>query len=139
MPLAPVYSERFLRHSAGASGIYTVPAGKRVIVQSVSAVTDPAASGLKAWQLDVGVFATAAFSFPVNVGGHTEELRVVVYAGEAIKLWTYGSSISATVCGYLFDDPTRALADDVDELQDGPGAPFWADWPPEELDSWPTR
>lgn len=119
----PTYSERFLHHQAAGSWEYVVPEKMRAVVTNVDAISTvapPAWAGL--W---VGPICATFLNFPVPNEGQHEQLRVVAYSGETVRLLIEQTGIHVTVSGYLFADnsgrtgPPKADADDdvVDQVE----------------------
>jgi hypothetical protein len=104
-PTGP-YSERFLLVTgAGKVSQYVVPAHMRAVVKYISAVNGQAAAALCYVGLSGGTFWLA--SVPGGNGFVEAFPMGVAYAGEIISLVTNGTSMNASVQGYLLQDPSR--------------------------------
>jgi hypothetical protein len=101
----PVYSERFLNRG-GNSGwtYYTVPPGKRAVITMVT--SDPGLNSGHGVQVLAAGYSIYRSQLPANADARFESLRVPVYQGEQIGLYTQGATATCTVSGYLLTDTT---------------------------------
>lgn len=101
--MAGVYSVRFF--VAAGSGIvtsYTVPAGRVAVVRSVVATSTVGAAAF-AW-LYIGPTPIYYLSFPEPGSARAVEMRQVVNAGEAVRVYTSAPELFVAVSGYLFSN-----------------------------------
>jgi hypothetical protein len=121
----PVYSERFFhRQDSTAWWYWTVPAGHRVVISSLTAVGD----GVNTTYFFVTINAASLFWFPVQVAESSRVIttRQVAYAGEQLGFTMSRSKASLAVSGYLFAQPSGATAD-APELVEGDPPGWYAD------------
>lgn len=105
----PVYSERFILVTLkGTYYGYTVPAGKRVVVNSLFCF----GNGIDAcfFELDLGSVPIFAVTIPASERSRSIDVRLVAYQGEQLKAIMGHSPGSMTVCGYLLDATSSAAA-----------------------------
>jgi len=118
----PVYSTRFIRTSVATTWMtYTVPAGKRAVVKSISASNSTAAAGTAY----VNVAGTAVMNVALQAKIYSEALAMahVAYAGETISGYLSGPNMSLVVSGYLLDDPGGMLREHREAVQEDPQPP----------------
>lgn len=106
--MSNVYTTRFFAFGgATTTRSYTVPAGKRAVVKSISAVNNLGSSASAALQVG-GVYAWYV-TLPAATSSTSFETRQVAYAGETILCTTTGQDTRVHVAGFLFDDPATHL------------------------------
>lgn len=102
----PIYSERFLHHSAAGAWTYVVPADMRAVVKAVDVVCAqpvvPCDISLK-----VGPILSLYVAFQAAWRTENRQVMTVAYQGEAIVLNISNGGIHVTVSGYLFSDLTE--------------------------------
>jgi hypothetical protein len=112
------YSTRFLdTYTVNAYVRTWVPAGRRAVIMHVSA-SNFGAAGDAAVLIAHGISVWRYAFQGVNVT-QTHDCRIVVNEGEAIEVYLAGSSMSAYVGGYLFEqssafDELGAIVQPVD-------------------------
>lgn len=108
--MATVYTVRFIASvAAGVQVTYTVPAGYRAVVTSVTSTNATSAThavevrvgGIYVFSQDVLAFKSAAMT----------GMRVVAYAGETIQLYHQAAGQHSHVNGYLFAESGFAQAE----------------------------
>lgn len=104
----PPYTERFVCVSKAASSlavVFTVPAGKRAIVQSVTFADRAGVANLQRLLLTTAGDDVMLFGATVPAGGFVAltDLRTALYAGETLTFY-WAAAANCTVSGYLFDD-----------------------------------
>jgi len=105
--VATIYSERFI--VATGDNVYTswfVPAGKRAVLKRLTGGNQNSQAG-SAFLL-INAFQIYVHNFPAAIHAFSDELRVTVYGGEQIRVYTSSALLKVTVDGYLFDDPNHA-------------------------------
>lgn len=119
----PIYSERFVQTAAdGVWAHFNVPLGKRAVIKSIMSFHGGTQPG------NVQVYAAAwtiyYHPFPASAELVVADVMVVVYGGEALGAIVNGPNVTATICGYLFDDAGRRdlrdLVADQGEPSTGP-------------------
>src|SRR4051794_31864341 len=109
-----IYSERFLMCEGNAvTRTVTVPPRKRWVLRDflLSRVGDTGGANVA-----IGALWAIVFNFPATQFLVALDIRIVAYAGETVKIVTYGSSTWATLSGYAFDDPTGAVGPPADAI-----------------------
>lgn len=102
--LTKVYSQRFCQlWNSGQPSTYVVPAGKRAVIMSVSAINGSATQA--AAQVAITGVGIAAYALmpAAPAGVEVTNLRQVVNAGETISFTIGGTGGYGMVSGYLFD------------------------------------
>jgi hypothetical protein len=115
-----VYSERFIQTNlTNTHVIFTVPAGKRAVIRTMTATNLATAVG----QVTVWINGVILWNSLLQVADRTKiaELRGVAYAGEEINMLLEGASMIGQIHGYLFDDQAGAAVTAGDVRED----PFW--------------
>lgn len=98
--MAGAYSERFILWGASNwSPYYTVPAGKRAVIKSVSSA-NPGNSASSVW-LEVKDITVWYGSVPGVSGLAASGLMVVLYAGEHMRVYNGASGQATVICGFL--------------------------------------
>lgn len=103
------YTERFVAVSAAAIGqsvVFTVPAGKRAVVQTVTFADRAGVANLCRLRiLSAGDDPFIAIrNLAAGTGAEITNLRTALYAGDQVEFYR-GAAADITVSGYLFDDP----------------------------------
>lgn len=107
--MSNIYSERLLQHLAvNAWGEFVVPAGKRMVLQTVCSTAGTSTQSYVEVVLD-GTYLFF-FSFPAPGSEVKTDLRAVGYAGSRLQVNHSGSLLWTSCYGYLFDDPGGELA-----------------------------
>jgi hypothetical protein len=109
------YSRRFISaEGANFSVVWTVPEGQRAVVRGVSYYV-PGQTGAKIFLQAHGIYCWMALA-PVTEGSKYEELRLVLYERETLRVDAYGTGWGIHVSGFIFsdeegrpDDPVRTL------------------------------
>ena len=120
----PVYSTRFCLNSQSGGVTYTVPAGQRAVVKSVSAF-NTGATTLTVY-LNVAGPTVWAADVPAQKGAALGGLLLVAYAGESVVLINQGPDLRSIVCGFLFESPALRRLDEGQVAQEpygGEGEP----------------
>ena len=125
----PVYTERFMHHSAAGSYQWTVPAGKRAIIKYIGSTTSGENYNLVGWQLSIAGMFAAGFFFQAPQLGNNQELMAVAYEGEVIRLYTYGTSIHVHVAGWLMQEKEDLTAELLPVPPEPPELPPLIPWP----------
>jgi hypothetical protein len=121
----PLYSVRFLAFATkNLWYYYTVPAGHRIIVRSITLTGNPTvATGFWATLAGVNLFIV---TLPASERSRTYEMRQVGYAGEALGGSLYEDASSMIVSGYLLRESALGQSA-APELETEPAAtPEWA-------------
>lgn len=124
----PVYTETFAR-SSSASGTwssYTVPAGRRAVVKSVSGVN--VSSGVARLFARVAGFYVVQRALQAGTD-YVWNGTIVAYAGQAIEVTSQDFTAHAAISGYLFAEAARELIT---------GEPEWEFVPWEEAEVLPA-
>lgn len=97
-----LYSERFLKHTGGGTGTYLVPSKHRAVIRSLVLTN----SGASSAGVALAVAGSIVWQDVVPAqGARNADMRLVVYAGEAIAaIHPAGSDLRTVISGYLFDD-----------------------------------
>jgi hypothetical protein len=108
-----IYSERFLAVAAPDGWhVYTVPARKRAVVQTVACVVVGASA------VQCSLFLGSSYLVNTVVQGNSTlvfaNLRSVVYSGESFGASVTLASAYMIVSGYLFDDEASARAPETE-------------------------
>ncbi len=103
---APTYSERFTHGNVAATVTYTVPAGYRAVVRSVSGVN--ARNDATGYVVVMVGGIRCVQRYPAVGESLALEMRQVCYAGETITQITSLTNIDVAVSGYLLKDPSGA-------------------------------
>jgi hypothetical protein len=99
----PVYTTRFLQVSGTIATIaYTVPAGYRAVVRSVSAVNY--SGGANTYAVSLNGLALMYASLPGPQSEAQRDLRQAAYPGEQISVVLGHTAMAITVTGYLFQN-----------------------------------
>lgn len=107
-----VYSVRFLQvHAPDGWHVYTVPAGFRAVVRSITCVVY--GTGTPVYQVYVATTYILNVSVPAN-DTRVFDMRQVVYAGEALGASVTLATAHLSVTGYLFADPAGGKAPAVE-------------------------
>lgn len=107
-----VYSHRFIQTLGGSGGlIYTVPVGKRAVVQTVTMVNNGSAAATVEVSIGIGLVLLAAA--PAKDSSRYLSLRLVLYFGEELKVFTTAANTYVSVHGYLFEDVSGERAGDI--------------------------
>lgn len=115
----PIYSERFLLIGLGVEDlIYTVPAGHRAVVRSITASSWTTTAALV--QVMVGGSPIALFHLQAQWESHALAVHVPLYAGESLRLVASVADIYASASGYLFADSSGRSAA-LGDVAEGPG------------------
>jgi hypothetical protein len=115
----PIYTERVCSASdVSGPGNYTVPAGKRLIVKTFTAISIGPGTGA----VDFLLHGRRTAFTPLPAAGTTIclQMHAVGYQRQAVSLGTGGVGIYAHVDGFLFDDPSGATGP-PNSLGDEPG------------------
>lgn len=98
-----LYSERFfIAFGTELFTRYTVAAGKRAVIKSLTYGKDSNASGY--FWLFVESLGVLYKELPAAAVGDAVNLTTVVYAGETMEVYTSYVGLKVAVSGYLFDD-----------------------------------
>jgi hypothetical protein len=115
----PVYSERFIGISNSTGWwSFTVPAGRRAIIKSVTVVSVATTAALV--DLSADVFRVYRRTFPAGEASVYFETMVVLYQGEQMWLNVNALGVSVTVNGWLLN-ATSSPVDDVPDAVHHPG------------------
>jgi hypothetical protein len=105
----PVYTHRFLVVNIPAAWSYwTVPAGMRAVVKSVT-IVNGGTSSTDGAQLRVGSTFLALHN-PAAKTTAVLAMTQVAYGGEVLSGWVTGPSTFMSVSGFLFEDPAAAVS-----------------------------
>lgn len=99
----PVYSERLVQNAAGAGAVdLVIPAGHRAVL------TEIAVTNLSGTTTQVTVYVAGGIywdrKFLATDRVFIQPCRVVIYAGEVLRLAKESSTTTMTCSGYLFGD-----------------------------------
>lgn len=115
----PIYSVRFLNGAgAGATKLYTVPAGYVAVVVTFSAVNLVATAGSAL--LAIAGIQLRNFSLPGALSTGDWSTRQVARSGEQIAVTTTGSDVRYAVSGYLLQGSGSQILGDVHYGEVGP-------------------
>lgn len=108
--MSTVFSTRFLLSTGSTGATYTVPSGKVAVLRSVTAVNR---DGSSQWFL-VSINPAGAYvvfgqleanDATVGRASSIRELRLVVNAGEQMRVSTSSANMDVTLSGYLLTLP----------------------------------
>jgi len=101
------YTQRFMLFFGGTGAItYTVPAGHRIVVRSMTVFNGGATGTNAALWIQGQVVAGLT---PGSNRGAELALYAVAYAGEALGVTYDSAAHSGQVTGYIFQDPTGPI------------------------------
>jgi hypothetical protein len=101
----PVYTETFIRHAAwGSTGKWTVPAGHRAVITSITAMSYTTGGDVWAGVSDVPFWYAVLQAKSSAVVG----CRVVAYSGQTVEGYVQASGQRVTISGYLFREGALA-------------------------------
>jgi len=98
----PIYTETFQRVTAQGTWLWTVPAGHRAVVKSIT-VMALGAPPSNTWVIVGGVYV-AYFTFQAAGVSRAQDLLAVAYAGQKTEILIGTAGTHVTLSGYLFSD-----------------------------------
>ena len=107
--MAAVYSTRFMiAFGAAVDTSWTVPQGKRIVVRSVLACQSQQETGYYFVQVN-GVNAWYR-SFPAQATAENTDMRLVLFEGDTLGVYTSRLYLTVFVSGYIFADDGTSLS-----------------------------
>lgn len=118
----PVYSTRFILHTANGTKNYTVPTGYRAVVKFVSCFNT---SGFTDASVALNIAGPTVWSSVVQAGRAVAPggLALVAYQGELVGVVNGSVDLRTIVCGYLLRDPSGQTGAEIGELPANPTFP----------------